>query len=1035
MSNSALMTLGGFSFQVDGQSTPGPATRKARALMTFLIMNRRADAARERLLELFWPEADPDRARDSLKTALWSIRRCLRTAGVDPDRFLQATKSTLRWTADTSVDAEQFAELATREDATRQALDLFRGDFLEGDYDNWAVAERERMASLYESVLARIVRTSKDAEAAQLFIGRNPYNEDAYAALIEAELSAGRRSSAASWVERCRKALSEIGEKPSTAFEARFGSVVLVEPVVSDELSLPFAGREAELGLLAAKITDASTGNGSITFVHGEAGIGKSTLLNRAAHIARESGERVLHVRCSTGLSDAFGPWQGVFHSVESNDFDTFVRAHVGDVTSAIARAIVSRLNKPTIIIVDDAHELSGDALEVFIAMVRAASTQHMVVAGLRPEGVSTMRSRIEDLEFEEIPLMRLDRKHLKWALSQTLGNDQPEVLDVLYGRSGGHPLFFTGLLNALVNGGALARQGGRWRLVKPMDANMELPDTVKRFIETRLQARGDTPRAVACALALEPAANADDLASVLHLEEATVLDALDDLLALGLITQPPAGAQFAFTHDLVREVAGLGLNAGRRTALHRAFAQRLAASGELEASLRLAKHFQNAGEFLASAQSYLKSAQAALELNAAQDTLERCDAGIAAAGRLERSTSRDAVLAKLLGTSARAQLAIGLVNEAIKQARAAVAAARSVEDLHEWSQALLDLAVMEGAAFQTLEQRSEAAEAARIAAVCSDDILEAQAHVQSANAARQLGQKDAALEAARTAGELAQRLRRSDIEVAALEELLLAQLTWWQFGDALESARRGLDAARRSSPMAESAFRQARCACWYLLDRFDEAKSELALSMQLAREAAAHPHEGPSAPIHASPVINWMGQYMSAKIAHQCKHWDEALAALERATAVANVARLPRYAEGLALLKIDTLWERNLPDDLEAAHDIVQGLGDASYPQGIVGWSDCVELARARDASRRHEANAPDLLHRTLNLLEENAHQAPLEIDRAFDRLASAANEIGESAIAARARERSRYYRSRRRAAAGAAWGGEASTLSSLRS
>src|ERR1700736_5728717 len=179
MATSSLMTLGGFAFNVNGVSTQGPATRKARALMAFLIMNRSTDAARERLLETFWPDADPDRARDSFKTALWSIRRCLRAAGIEADEFLVATKSMVRWTADTTVDAVQFAELARKNDveACREALQLYRGDFLEGDYDNWAVTERERLASLYEAVLGRMVRTSKDTEAAQQFIARNPYDE------------------------------------------------------------------------------------------------------------------------------------------------------------------------------------------------------------------------------------------------------------------------------------------------------------------------------------------------------------------------------------------------------------------------------------------------------------------------------------------------------------------------------------------------------------------------------------------------------------------------------------------------------------------------------------------------------------------------------------------------------------------------------------------------------------------------------------------------------------------------------------------
>ena len=171
--------------------------------MAFLAMNGHAESSRERIQDAFWPDSDPEHARASLNTALWSIRRCLRGAGVDADQFLSANKSTIRWVAETDVDADRFAKLATRDDATREALDLFRGDFLEGDYDDWTVTERERLASLYENVLARAVKTTKDAGAAQRFIERNPYGEEAYAAIIESEMGAGRRASAVSWIEKC----------------------------------------------------------------------------------------------------------------------------------------------------------------------------------------------------------------------------------------------------------------------------------------------------------------------------------------------------------------------------------------------------------------------------------------------------------------------------------------------------------------------------------------------------------------------------------------------------------------------------------------------------------------------------------------------------------------------------------------------------------------------------------------------------------------------------------------------------------------
>src|SRR5579864_387918 len=344
MQTSSLTTLGGFAFSVDGIAARSPATRKARALMAFLIMNQKTESARERLQEIFWPDADPDRARDSLSTALHSIRRCLRSAGADADTLLLATKSVVRWTAETPVDAVEFADYAAREDpaANQRALELYRGDFLEGDYDNWAVAQRERLATLYETVLARAVKTSGDAEAARQFIARNPYDEEAYAALIDAELAAGRRSSAAAWVERCRNALRELGEQPSAAFEKRFGNVIHVEPAVPDELTLPFAGREAERAFLASALAEATKRHGSVTLVHGEAGIGKSTLLQRAAQAAAENGLRTVVVRCASEPHGTFGPWKELFGVLEAGDFDAYARAQASGLARAVARAIAA---------------------------------------------------------------------------------------------------------------------------------------------------------------------------------------------------------------------------------------------------------------------------------------------------------------------------------------------------------------------------------------------------------------------------------------------------------------------------------------------------------------------------------------------------------------------------------------------------------------------------------------------------------------------------------------------------------------------
>ena len=74
----ALKALGEFALTCDGSSIPTLPTKKARALIAYLVMHRLADVSREQLLEIFWRDFDPERGRDNLNATLWSVRRALR---------------------------------------------------------------------------------------------------------------------------------------------------------------------------------------------------------------------------------------------------------------------------------------------------------------------------------------------------------------------------------------------------------------------------------------------------------------------------------------------------------------------------------------------------------------------------------------------------------------------------------------------------------------------------------------------------------------------------------------------------------------------------------------------------------------------------------------------------------------------------------------------------------------------------------------------------------------------------------------------
>jgi hypothetical protein len=177
---------------------------------------------------------------------------------------------------------------------------------------------------------------------------------------------------------------------------------------------------------------------------------------------------------------------------------------------------------------------------------------------------------------------------------------------------------------------------------------------------------------------------------------------------------------------------------------------------------------------------------------------------------------------------------------------------------------------------------------------------------------------------------------------------------------------------------------------------------------------------------MHPRLSLQFACHYMDAKLAVARRKWNESLAAIERSAALRNVAKLPRHNQALTLLRIDTLLHRNDDGDSNAVHQAALSLSEVSTPPGLLGWSDCVELALARDAARTRAPNAGALLRRALNILEENAHRAPLDTDRAFTNLAEAASEIDDVILVNRARARSKHYRSMRMTAAGADWGGK---------
>ena len=128
--------LGALQVEVNGVVIESPASQRPWAVFAYLALAPRP-VARAELASTFWPDVLDQSARASLRSALWTLRRRLGDAlAVDGER------AGLRDEPGVWVDVREFDRLAAGDAAA--ALELCRGDLLEGVEDDWAVSARDR---------------------------------------------------------------------------------------------------------------------------------------------------------------------------------------------------------------------------------------------------------------------------------------------------------------------------------------------------------------------------------------------------------------------------------------------------------------------------------------------------------------------------------------------------------------------------------------------------------------------------------------------------------------------------------------------------------------------------------------------------------------------------------------------------------------------------------------------------------------------------------------------------------------------------
>jgi DNA-binding NarL/FixJ family response regulator/tetratricopeptide (TPR) repeat protein len=365
----------------------------------------------------------------------------------------------------------------------------------------------------------------------------------------------------------------------------------------------PFLGRQMELDLLRGELEEARKGDSSFVIVSGEAGIGKTRLLEELAVIADNDGFLTLRGRGSEfdserpfGLyadaldaylaslgsqdlerleTDRLGALAAVFPSLHQLDQAVEYPASVTERFRAhhAVRDLLERLaaRRPLLLILDDIHWADGASLELTSYLLRNPPQGEIVVAiALRFGQGGPAVARSIGASYGRPNVVTIDLQPLDVESVTDLVADAGDIdLDELLRLSGGNPFY------AL----QLARSGLDYAVVD--EGGLEVPAAVAATISVELASLTPLGRSVAeAASTVGDPFDLDLAVAASDRPEQEVLEAIDMLLARDLVRETDVPRRFQFRHPVVHRAVYGGCSPSVKVSCNRRVATALQKRG-----------------------------------------------------------------------------------------------------------------------------------------------------------------------------------------------------------------------------------------------------------------------------------------------------------------------------------------------------------------------------------------------------------------------------------------------------------------------
>jgi class 3 adenylate cyclase len=441
----------------------------------------------------------------------------------------------------------------------------------------------------------------------------------------------------------------------------------------------PLVGRDSEVALLLERWAQSQDGAGQVVLLRGEAGIGKSRLVEVLRERAISEGATQIVFRCSPYHQNSalypvidhlqrFLQWQrDESPEAKFDKLEQVLRTYLlplEDVVPLFAallsvplpecytplnltpqrqrqkthEALVAWLleeaeRQPVLAVWEDLHWADPSTLDVLSLMFDQVSTARMLtLLTCRPE---FRLSWTTHAPVTQVTLNRLGRAQVEAMIPSLTGNKTLpiEMVEQVIAKTDGVPLFVEELVKMILESGMVQEQAGRYVLTGPLPP-LAIPSTLHDSLMARLDRLPTARELVQLGAVLGREFAYDLLQAVASVDEMTLQQGLAQLVDAELVYQrgrPPRN-RYLFKHALIHDAAYQSLLKSTRQQYHQRIAQVLAAQfpeiAETQPEL-VAHHYTEAGLSAQAIGYWQRAGQQAIERSANQEAVAHLTQGL----------------------------------------------------------------------------------------------------------------------------------------------------------------------------------------------------------------------------------------------------------------------------------------------------------------------------------------------------------------------------------------------------------------------